>query len=202
MHRQSSCAWGHCARRLAGEYRCHSKIGKTLVCSVSQRSARGRAYWAACAQRRARPGLGAVERCTVTTSGRIRRVSPDAIRAWYAELGGRWEEGGYYWGAFEGRRLIGYAGLIPSRRFSDAVYLHCAGVLPEARGNHLQRRLIRVRLAWARRSGYLWAVTYVMPYNVPSLRSLIACGFRPYAPTIAWSGRDVVYLTRSTERQT
>jgi GNAT superfamily N-acetyltransferase len=138
----------------------------------------------------------------VKPSVKIRRVPPEAIRSWYAELGGRWEEGGYYWGAFEGRRLIGYAGLIPSRRFSDAVYLHCAGVLPEARGKRLQRRLIRTRLAWARRSGYLWAVTYVMPYNVPSLRSLIACGFRPYTPAIAWGGRDVVYLTRSTERQT
>lgn len=54
-----------------------------------------------------------------------------------------------------------------------------AGVAKPWRGCGLQKRLIKVRLAFARRAGCVRATTYTATKNVASQRSLIACGFLP-----------------------
>jgi GNAT superfamily N-acetyltransferase len=65
-------------------------------------------------------------------------------------------------------------------------YLSRAGVLPEARGLQLQRRLIRVRERWARAAGCTHIWTYTSVENIRSMRSLIACGLLPYMSDGMW----------------
>jgi GNAT superfamily N-acetyltransferase len=72
-------------------------------------------------------------------------------------------------------------------------YLRRVGVVPEARGHGLQRRLIRARVAWARGVGASRVETYTAHDNPYSMASLIACGFRPHVPPWAYVGAGVVY---------
>jgi ribosomal protein S18 acetylase RimI-like enzyme len=85
-----------------------------------------------------------------------------------------------WWGAWDGSELVGYAG----GRLIDtgAYYLSRAGVVPEYRGRGLQKRLIRVRVARARKLGAPRVVTYTNPINAASNNSLIACGFKTTKP--------------------
>ena len=74
-------------------------------------------------------------------------------------------------------------------------YLYRAGVIPAYRSRGLHKRLIRARLAYAKRIGLQAVVTYVSAYNHTSLNGLVGRGFRVYDPENAWAGRDeVVYL--------
>lgn len=59
------------------------------------------------------------------------------------------------------------------------------GVLPEYRGHGLQRRMLCLREAAMRERGLTNAVTYTDADGAASMRSLIAEGYRPYAPTPA-----------------
>lgn len=55
----------------------------------------------------------------------------------------------------------------------------CCVVSPHARGRGLQQRLIRARVAWARKQGAQTLETYASIENTASLVSLLKCGFRP-----------------------
>jgi GNAT superfamily N-acetyltransferase len=92
-----------------------------------------------------------------------------------------------WWAAFDARgKPVAYGGAMlwwPD----SAVYLHRAGVLPEARGHGLQRRLIRVREAWGRSQGAAIAYTYTSAGNIASSNNLIRCGYTMWAPAY-WGG--------------
>ena len=100
-----------------------------------------------------------------------------------------------WWLAFEPRgRPVAFAGV---EEVDDWTCFVRCGVLPSYQGRGLQKRLIRVRLAYAKRARSRGAITYVMPYNAPSANSLISQGFRVYEPSIgAYTGDDVLYLKR------
>jgi len=70
-----------------------------------------------------------------------------------------------------------------------------SGVVPEARGQGLQRRMILTRLRWARSEGLAEVCSYTVTDNAPSMRNLMRCGFEPYDPPEKWAG-DVVYWTK------
>lgn len=74
------------------------------------------------------------------------------------------------------------------------VFLSSAGVLPRARGAGLQRRLIRVRVNWARSIGAPKVYTYTVLKNYPSMISLIKAGFELYTPYYAYAGADAHYF--------
>ena len=65
--------------------------------------------------------------------------------------------------------------------------MHRAGVRPDARGQGLQRRLIRARVAYAKREGFPEVWTYTSNYNVASSNNLIREGFTLWAPG-SWGG--------------
>ncbi len=102
---------------------------------------------------------------------------------------------GHWWIVWSGGEAVGFAGIRPSRQWSDTVYLCRAGVLPEHRGKGLQKRLIRVRLKLAREIGFQWAITDTRR-NPASANSLIACGFRMFHPSSPWGYTDACYWVR------
>ena len=88
-----------------------------------------------------------------------------------------------WWLAYGEEGPVGYAGLLhyPDIGRPGSFLLRC-GVLPEARGQGLQRRFIQVREAQAKRDGYDRCFTYTAPDNLHSANNLIACGYRLYTP--------------------
>lgn len=90
--------------------------------------------------------------------------------------------------------VVGYA-CVRLVENESLVYLSRAGVSLAHRGRGLQRRLIRVRLAYARKLGR-GAITYTVRANPRSINNLIACGFRYYEPAFAWATRDMLYWYR------
>jgi GNAT superfamily N-acetyltransferase len=99
---------------------------------------------------------------------------------------------GLWWLAVDRGEPVGFAGMRGSLRWSDCMYLCRSGVMPEARGRGLQKRLIRVREARARTLNMNWLITDTTQ-NPASANSLIACGFRMYEPQAPWGGRYTVY---------
>jgi GNAT superfamily N-acetyltransferase len=87
---------------------------------------------------------------------------------------------------------IGFAGLIPSARWADCGYLCRAGVVPHARGQGLQKKLIRLRMRQALTNGYRWVITDTFE-NPASANSLIACGFKMFDPSAPWGAKGTLY---------
>jgi len=93
-------------------------------------------------------------------------------------------------------RYAGFGAMSPSTRWSDCVYLSRAGVLPEFRGQGLQKRLIRIRLKTAKAIGMNWAVTDTYD-NPASGNNMIACGFKLFIPSDPWGvGRTLYWRKR------
>lgn len=88
---------------------------------------------------------------------------------------------------------IGYGGLVQSYQVSKAGYLCRAGVLPEAQGNGLQKRLIRVREKYARLQGWTEIRTDTAFDNIASMRSLASLGYLPFTPEIEWGVENAIY---------
>lgn len=99
---------------------------------------------------------------------------------------------GHWWIATVDGKEAGYAGMKPSVRWERTGYMCRAGVLAPFRGQGLQKRLIRARLAKARSLGWTTVLTDTRQ-NPVSSNSLIACGFRMYTPEYPWGFHDACY---------
>ena len=103
----------------------------------------------------------------------------------------------WWWLAIDGAgKVAGFAGMRPSDRWKQTIYLCRSGVLPGYRGQGIQKRLIRARLAKARALGNTHAITDCTTENPASARSLIASGFRPYWPKTPWGLPHSIYWIR------
>lgn len=101
-------------------------------------------------------------------------------------------EDGVWWIAYIRSTPVGFGCVTPSKQQDDAAYLGRCGVLPAYRGRGIQRQMIRLRVFWARRHGYKWAVSDTTD-NIPSANNLIACGFRLYVPEVRYSFARALY---------
>ncbi len=100
---------------------------------------------------------------------------------------------GHWWIAYaEDGKPVAFAGLVRSIRFSDAGYLCRAGVLDAFTGHGLQTKLIKARLAQAKKLGWNWVLTDTTD-NPASANSLIKAGFRIYTPSEPWSFKHSIY---------
>jgi GNAT superfamily N-acetyltransferase len=100
---------------------------------------------------------------------------------------------GHWWIAYaEDGKPVGFAGLVRSTTWTDTGYLCRAGVLDGYTGHGIQKRLIKARLAQAKRLGWNWCITDTTK-NPASANSLISCGFKMYTPTRPWSFRNACY---------
>ena len=87
---------------------------------------------------------------------------------------------------------IGFAGVVPSMRWADTGYFCRAGVVPDARGKGLQKRLIRVRIRQAKVNGWRWLITDTNE-NPASSNSLINTGFKLFEPSNPWGADNTLY---------
>ncbi len=102
-------------------------------------------------------------------------------------------ERGWWWLAHDGREVAGFCGLTPAwGQPRDVGYLKRAGVRLPHRGQGLQRRLVRVREAQARRVGLRSLVTDTTN-NPASSNNLINCGYRIYQPSEPWGFNNTIY---------
>jgi len=92
---------------------------------------------------------------------------------------------GYWWIAIKNGVDIGFAGLVHSSRWTDCCNLIRAGVVPDHRGQGLQKKFIRVRIRQAKALKMNWIVTSTYD-NPASANSLIACGFKMFDPSVPW----------------
>ena len=100
---------------------------------------------------------------------------------------------GFWWIAYsEHGQPVAFCSMQGSLRWQNTGYLSRSGVMPGHRGKGLQKRLIRVRAAFARRLGWQWLITDTSD-NPASANSLIACGFRMYEPRVPWGLKTSVY---------
>lgn len=105
---------------------------------------------------------------------------------------------GWWWIAYDGfDEPAGFCGMVESVHFpGKRGYLCHAGVLPEHRGRGLQKRMIRVRLAAARRLGWGSVVSDTLEGNAVSANNLIECGFRMYEPVVKYAAAGSAYWIR------
>ncbi len=102
---------------------------------------------------------------------------------------------GFWWIVTLAGEAVGFAGIRTAQSTSDAAYLERSGVTVGHRGHGLQRRLIRVREARARREGWQRIVTDTY-YNVPSANNLIRSGYVMFNPPIWWNREGACYWTK------
>jgi GNAT superfamily N-acetyltransferase len=72
------------------------------------------------------------------------------------------------------------------------MYMCRSGVAEDARGQGLQRRLLRVREAFARKNGARWLISDTTD-NTISANNLIAVGFRLFNPSVPWGLKHALY---------
>lgn len=101
-------------------------------------------------------------------------------------------EEGSWWVTRVNDTPVAFAGSKRSSRWSDTTYLCRAGVIPLFRGLGIQKTLIRVREAAARKAGRAWLITDTLD-NPASANNLIACGFRLYDPHVPWGAKGTLY---------
>lgn len=97
-----------------------------------------------------------------------------------------------WWVAKLAGEPVGYAGLL-SQDGGARAFLCRAGVLPQARGGGLQKRLLRAREAHARKVGIPRLYTYTSVFNHASTNSLLSAGYRPYYASVEGDNAFVYY---------
>jgi len=86
----------------------------------------------------------------------------------------------------------GFAGIVPSTRWSDTMYLCRAGVVLAHRGRGLQKKLIKARIRKAKALGMNWVITDTNQ-NPASANSLISTGFKVFDPSKPWGLKTALY---------
>lgn len=102
---------------------------------------------------------------------------------------------GWWWIVLDGNyKPVAFCSLWPSVRDKHTGYLARAAVVERARGKGLQKRMIRLREAKARREGYLRVVTDTDTYNHFSSNNMIRCGYTLFEPPVRWSNEGGPWL--------
>ncbi len=100
-----------------------------------------------------------------------------------------WDQYTWWIGTCEGIPVC-YCGV---QKLGDFALLNRSGVLPEYRGNGLQKRMIKKRIEWAIENNLNRLITYTAVDNVESINSLIHVGFKSYLPANMWAGSEYSY---------
>ena len=101
----------------------------------------------------------------------------------------------WWWLVYSGATPVGFAGMGPSARWERTGYFNRAGVTYLFQGKGIQKRLIKTRMAWARKLNYTHVVSDTRE-NPASANSLIKCGFKIYEPRYPWGFKESLYWIR------
>lgn len=104
-----------------------------------------------------------------------------------------------WWEVLLGDELVGYAAGVKERGDPKNFVLTRAGVAPEHRGRGLQKRLIRVREAYARSIGCTTVTTYTSTTNLASANNLAHSGYRLYTPDWKWGLNPGLYFIKKLD---
>jgi len=105
--------------------------------------------------------------------------------------------GSYWWLAYVDDEPIAFAGMtVYDYIKKPAAFLSRAGVLPKARGNGIQKRLIRARERAAKKIGQSRIITYTSYDNLISANNLIKCGYTLYLPDHWWGIKNGLYFEK------
>lgn len=107
-------------------------------------------------------------------------------------------ENNYVWLAYVDDEVAGFATMKKISGMSYG-YLERVAVLKKYRGKGIQKKLIDVRVKYARSQGWKGVLTYTTPDNYPSVNSLMHRGFSMYWPEWCWAGKEMLYFKRDFE---
>ena len=98
-------------------------------------------------------------------------------------------------GTFDSGRMVAFAVVKKSKGYYNTAYLARVGVLEEYRGLGIQKKLIQLRERWARKKGVKHIITDTTNDNIPSMRSLMSCKYKPFWPSLRepWASSKAVY---------
>lgn len=100
----------------------------------------------------------------------------------------------YWWFIYnEAGKVVAYSGL---KLYPQACFLCRSGVLKEARGAGLQRRMIYTRERKAKKLGFKRIITYTSRFNAASANNIFKCGYKLYVPKIEWASSSCVYFEK------
>lgn len=99
---------------------------------------------------------------------------------------------GHWWIAYQGCNPVAFVGMTDVESWPKTGYIARVGVLPDYRGNGLQKRLLAVCERKGRELGLkqLISTTY---RNPPSANSFVARQYRTYEPQSRWGAEDTIY---------
>jgi GNAT superfamily N-acetyltransferase len=105
-------------------------------------------------------------------------------------------ENGYWWLVYphDSNKIVGFAGMVPFVPFTRYGYLKRAAILPEHRGNGIQKRLLVEREVVARdATDWTTLVSSTHISNTASANSFIGAGYKLFEPERPWEGKDSIY---------
>ncbi|MGZ5095551.1 MAG: GNAT family N-acetyltransferase [Burkholderiales bacterium] len=111
-------------------------------------------------------------------------------------------EEGHWWIAYYDDEPVAFIGITQSKLGPHVGYFLRVGVVPAHRGKGLQRRLMRVMEARAKKNGWMRIVSDTRNNNY-SANNIIAAGYRLFSPDDPWAHSDALYWTKdlTNERQ-
>jgi len=103
------------------------------------------------------------------------------------------EETDDFWLIYEGKSIAGYCA---NRYYTNpfVCFMSGCGILPDYRGNGLQKRAIRVREQAAKKLGYNRIVTYTLKDNIWSANNFIRSGYKLYIPKYFYGSPNSLYF--------
>ena len=77
---------------------------------------------------------------------------------------------------------------------NKVAHMESSVILPEHRGQHFQRKLLKECEEWIKERGYFWVLSTVHPDNLPSYKSLISTGYFPLRHLKMYGNRDRIIM--------
>jgi GNAT superfamily N-acetyltransferase len=105
---------------------------------------------------------------------------------------------GHWWIAYSGCVPVAFVGMTDVESWPKTGYVSRVGVLPDYRGNGLQKRLLAVCERKARAIG-LKRVISTTYRNPPSANSFVARQYRTYEPQVRWGAEDTIYWIKNLQ---
>lgn len=103
---------------------------------------------------------------------------------------------GYWWFAYDGEEIVGFAGLVENVPFIKTGYMKRAYVLPEHRGKGLQGEFLAVRALKAQKLGWNCLVSECHVDNKWSAENFRRAGYTRCIPEQPWAVDSIFWTKR------